>query len=169
MPDTLRRHPSEVEPLVLDNEADRGELRDRYYGLLQEQRVVLPGVQVLLAFLLTAPFAQRFAQLDGLGKGLFAGALMSAMFSVIGFVAPIVLHRFGDRTARTTRLQFSIAATRAGLVFLALALVLALAVVARYLFDPVITVLMVGGTLAAMVALGILVARTVDRDGSPLT
>jgi Family of unknown function (DUF6328) len=44
----------------LDDVADREELRQRYYGLLQELRVVLPGVQVLLAFLLTAPFAQRF-------------------------------------------------------------------------------------------------------------
>jgi hypothetical protein len=32
--------------------------------LLNELRVALPGVQVLFAFLLTIPFAQRFGQLD---------------------------------------------------------------------------------------------------------
>ena len=30
--------------------------------LLQELRIVLPGVQILFAFLLTVPFAQRFAE-----------------------------------------------------------------------------------------------------------
>ncbi len=48
----------------LDDEQDRDELRRRYYGLLQELRVLLPGVQILVAFLLTAPFASGFAQLD---------------------------------------------------------------------------------------------------------
>ncbi len=43
----------------LDDRADREELRERYYGLLQELRVILPGVQVLVAFLLTVPFASR--------------------------------------------------------------------------------------------------------------
>ena len=49
--------------------ADREELRTRYQMLLQELRVVLPGVQVLMAFLQTAPFAQRFGDLDDLGRG----------------------------------------------------------------------------------------------------
>jgi hypothetical protein len=58
----------DVEPERLDSERNRGELRDRYYGLLQELRVVLPGVQVLVAFLLTAPFATRFGQVDDAGR-----------------------------------------------------------------------------------------------------
>lgn len=52
----------------LDNERDRVELRSRYYGLLQELRVVLPGVQVFLAFLLTVPFTQRFDDVDDRGR-----------------------------------------------------------------------------------------------------
>jgi hypothetical protein len=40
---------------------DNGGRLDRELGeLLQELRVALPGVQVLFAFLLTIPFAQRF-------------------------------------------------------------------------------------------------------------
>ena len=53
---------SEVAPENLDDERDRAKLRDRYYGLLQELRVVLPSVQVLVAFLLTVPFGQRFGE-----------------------------------------------------------------------------------------------------------
>src|ERR671920_37509 len=45
---------------------NKGERLDReLMELLQGLRVVMPGVQVLLAFLLTAPFQQRFAQLPG--------------------------------------------------------------------------------------------------------
>ena len=44
----------------LDDELDRDELRQRYYGLLQEVRVLLPGVQILVAFLLTIPFDCAF-------------------------------------------------------------------------------------------------------------
>ena len=40
--------------------------------LLQELRVVLPGVQVLFAFLLTVPFTQRFAQLTTLQQNVFS-------------------------------------------------------------------------------------------------
>ncbi|MBA2714341.1 MAG: hypothetical protein H0U55_12410 [Rubrobacteraceae bacterium] len=40
--------------------------------LLNELRVILPGVQFLFAFLLTVPFSQRFAELDGLETGAFS-------------------------------------------------------------------------------------------------
>jgi hypothetical protein len=40
---------------------DRNECRARELAeLLQEWRVILPGVQVFLAFLLTVPFSARF-------------------------------------------------------------------------------------------------------------
>ncbi len=51
----------------LDDMADRDVLRNRYEVLLQELRASLPGVQILSAFLLTAPFSQRFDELDDLG------------------------------------------------------------------------------------------------------
>lgn len=35
---------SDVDTDQLDDEADREELRRRYYGLMQELRVILPGV-----------------------------------------------------------------------------------------------------------------------------
>lgn len=38
----------------------KDEDRERYIELLGELRTVIPGVQVLFAFLLTAPFSSRF-------------------------------------------------------------------------------------------------------------
>src|SRR5262249_28654429 len=61
--------------------------------LLNELRVVLPGAQVLLAFLLTAPFQARFARTTPFERGvLFAGVLLTA--PGVGFLlAPSLHHR----------------------------------------------------------------------------
>jgi hypothetical protein len=150
MPDDARRGAADADRL--DDEEDRAELRNRYYGLLQELRVVVTGVQVLLAFLLTVPFAQGFARLDDTQRAWFGGALVSAMLSVIAFVTPTAMHRYGKRTARGDRLTFSIVATRVGLLFLGLALLLSFGVVVDYLYSgaaAVILVAVVGVTLVA--------------------
>ena len=136
----------------LDDRRDRQELRNRYYGLLQELRVVVTGVQVLLAFLLTVPFAQGFARLDGTERAWFGGALVSAMLSVIAFVAPTAMHRYGKRTARGDRLAFSIVATRIGLLFLGLAVLLSFSVVVDYLYSGPAAAILVAVVSAALVA-----------------
>ena len=119
----------------LDDLADRDELRKRYEVLLQELRVSLPGVQVLSAFLLTAPFSQRFSELDQWGKRAYGVALISSMSSVICLVGPILLHRLGERTARAARLRWGIRLQVLGMAFLAVALVTAVWGVARFVFD----------------------------------
>src|SRR4029077_299561 len=90
----------------LGDHADRDELRSRYYGLLQELRVLLPGAQVLVAFMLTAPFAARFSELDDVGRSLFGVALVSGSLAIISFATPSALHRFGPRTERSERLRW---------------------------------------------------------------
>jgi hypothetical protein len=151
----------DLDPDRLDSERDRPELRDRYYGLLQELRVVLPGVQVLVAFLLTAPFGQRFAKVDDAGQVLYGVALTVGVLAVIAFVTPTMLHRFGDRTARSMRLELSIAVTRIGLVLFGLSMLCSLAVVVRFLFDPVYSTVLIAVTLVAMVAFWGIVPRLV--------
>ena len=69
---------------------------------------MLPGVQVLLAFLLTAPFAAKFDDLDDWGRRAYQVALTSSMLSVTFLLSPTFLHRFGERTARRDRLLWSI-------------------------------------------------------------
>jgi len=44
--------------------------------LLQELRIILPGVQVLFAFLLTVPFAGRFTELTAVQRYVFFGTLL---------------------------------------------------------------------------------------------
>ena len=120
----------------LDDITDREELRTRYYGLLQELRVIIPGVQVLLAFLLTAPFAQRFEDLDDRGRTLYAVALLTALAAVIALLAPTVMHRVGDRRARRARLLWSIRLMVVGLASVSVSLLSATWCVSRLVWGP---------------------------------
>jgi Family of unknown function (DUF6328) len=129
---------SEKEPGELHDVEDREELRNRYNLLLQEVRVSLPGVQILLAFLLTVPFSQRFGELDSWGRGAYAVALGSSMVSVVSLLTPTLLHRLGARTARADRLRWSIRMQVLGLLSLALALVAAMWGVARFVFSDAV-------------------------------
>jgi hypothetical protein len=61
--------------------------------LLNELRVALPGAQVLLAFLLTAPFQTRFAHTTGFQQAiLYVGVLLTAA-GVVLLMAPSLYHR----------------------------------------------------------------------------
>ncbi len=61
--------------------------------LLNELRVVLPGAQILLAFLLTVPFATRFGRVSrGDRIALFVG-LMATVAGTVLLLAPSVYHR----------------------------------------------------------------------------
>jgi hypothetical protein len=138
---------------MLDNRVDRAELRDRYYGLMQELRVLLPGAQVLVAFLLIAPFADRFGTLDLAGRVLYGTSLVSGLLAVVAFVAPAAHHRIGSRHARSERLRHGIVCSRCGLACLAFALLSALLLVARLVFGPAGTfasVLVVASSMAML-------------------
>lgn len=125
---------SERSASELDDRHDRDELRDRYYGILQELRVILPGVQVLVAFLLTAPFSQRFEDLDPVGRAAYLIALLAALLATICFISPTAQHRAGPRSARSVRVTWAVRMTRAGLVFTAVALAAATYCVTRFVF-----------------------------------
>ena len=151
----------------LDDESDRDELRSRYYGLLQELRVILPGVQVLLAFLLTVPFANRFGKLDTFGRTLFGIAMVSALCSVVSLLTPTVFHRVAERTRRKARLEWGIRFTLAGLGLLALALISGLWCVARFIFGSTTALLIVApatvGVLLVWIVLPLVAGRALPK------
>jgi hypothetical protein len=149
----------------LDDSRDRVELRQRYYGLLQELRVLLPGVQVLLAFLFTVPFASRFEELDEAGRIAFATSMVSAMVATVAFVTPIAFHRVASRRARSARLVWSIRMEGLGLAFMCVALLAGLHCVMRVVFDPWIAWVVTGAVLALVVLLWVVVPLSVDGSG----
>lgn len=117
--------------------------RARYEELLQELRVMLPGVEVLFAFLLTAVFAQRFQELDGSGRFLFAVALLASAVTVLLLLVPAALHRLSnvDRDSRVDiAARFQVFAS----VTLGISMCVALLVVMRFVFGTAIGLLAAG-------------------------
>jgi MFS family permease len=158
--------PSDEDTRALDDNRDRNELRARYYALLQELRVVLPGVQVLLAFLLTVPFASKFDQLDRWGRRGYETALTSSMLSVAFLLSPTFLHRFGERTARRDRLLWSIRLMVVGLVLLGVSLLAAMWSVARFVFGTATAWELVVPVGLTMLVLWVYLPLTLRRRGS---
>ena len=148
------------------SEESKGERLDRELGeLLQELRVILPGVQVLLAFLLTAPFQQRFAAIPGSMRNAFFAAIVCATLATAFLIAPSAHHRMRWRAGDKERLvrignQMAIVGT----VFLAAAIVLALYVVTDVLFPTNLAVLTALGALVVFAGLWYVVPMVGARE-----
>lgn len=127
---------------------DPGDLSE----MLQELRVLLPGVQVLTGFLVILPFSQGF----GFGRGLagersvYLASFLCSLLSLLLLTAPAALHRL-ERPLRD-RVRFEEYSNRMivlGLVALSLALILA---------THLVVTQTVGGSLpAAIVSAGVVV------------
>jgi hypothetical protein len=103
--------------------------------LLNELRVILPGVQVLFAFLLTVPFTQRFPQLNNLQTGVFFATLICTAITTALLIAPSSHHRMLWREGvREQRLQLGNVLTIAGLIFLVPAMVGVVFVISDLIF-----------------------------------
>ena len=118
--------------------------------LLQELRVALPGVQVLFAFLLTVPFAQRFGQVTEFQTHVYFATLLCSAVASAFFIAPTAYHRLNFRQ-RDKRHIVEVASrfTIMGLVALALAMVGAVVLVTDVIFQSD-TVWIAGVCVAAL-------------------
>jgi hypothetical protein len=117
---------------------NRNERRARELGeLLQELRVMLPGVQVLFAFLLTVPFSARFGDVTPLQQAVFFGILLCTALSAGLLLAPSAHHRIlWGQQAREHRLRVANRLAIAGMVLLVVAMVGVMLVIADVLFGP---------------------------------
>ena len=128
-----------------ENEKER--LDRELIELLNELRVALPGVQVLLAFLLAVPFAQRFARVTELQKDVYFAAVLFATVATALLIAPSTYHRIQWR--QRDKAQMLRSANRlsiAGTVFLALAITAVVFLITDVLFGGVATAVVTAGT-----------------------
>ena len=92
--------------------------------LLQELRIVIPGVQVLFAFLLTVPFSQGFTKLSTVQRDVFFATLLCTAAATALLIAPSAHHRLLWRQGvREQRLKMGNALMIFGLAFLVPAMV----------------------------------------------
>ena len=134
-------------------EESRDERLDReLIELLNELRVVLPGVQVLFAFLLAVPFSQRFEQLTAVQEDVFFAAFLCTAVATALLIAPSVYHRLRwRRRDKDQILRTSNRLAIAGTAFLAAAIVAVVYLVTDLIYGAVTSLVV---TLAAAAMFG---------------
>ena len=117
--------------------------------LLNELRIVLPGVQVLFAFLLGVPFTQRFGQTTDLQRDVYFLTFMCAAAATALLIAPSAYHRLNWRQAdKEHLLVVSNRLAIAGTVLLAISIAGTVFVVTDLLFDATKAALAAAATAA---------------------
>ncbi|MYN26354.1 DUF6328 family protein [Duganella levis] len=142
--------PEERNDDTQSDERDDGDFSD----MLSEMRILLPGAQMLSAFLIILPFNGGFAQIVHLEKLLFLATFLFALASLVLLSAPAIQHRL--LRPLKDRVRFKRIASRqivAGAFALAIALVLGTDLVISEVFGATIGLL-----VAALMGLLILVA-----------
>lgn len=92
--------------------------------LLEELRIIVPGVQLLGAFLLAVAFQSRFKEISSFEKGLYFLAFITASLATILFLAPAAQHRLLWRhPKKETFLKTASVLTFVGSISLAISLV----------------------------------------------
>jgi hypothetical protein len=128
-------------------ESEKQRLNRELIELLNELRVVLPGVQVLFAFLLAVPFQQRFAQVTDFQRDVYFGTLCGALVASALLIAPSAYHRLNFRGhEKEAIIRASNRLAIAGLAVLGLAMVGVIVLISDVLFGTAATV--VAGILA---------------------
>lgn len=130
-------------------EEDDGDFSD----MLSEMRILLPGAQMLTAFLIILPFNSGFGKIVHTEKLLFLATFVLALTSLVLLSAPAVQHRL--MRPLKDRARFKRVATRqivAGCFTLAVALVLGTDLVISEVFGTTVG-LATAGVMALLIAI----------------
>jgi hypothetical protein len=105
------------------DESDKERVDRELIELLNEVRVVLPGVQVLFAFLLAVPFQQAFRDATSFQRDVYFTTLSLSLLATALLIAPSAVHRLNFRKGDKRQIvMISNRLTIAGIGVLALAM-----------------------------------------------
>lgn len=136
-----------------DYEDDDKEGDGDFSDMLSEMRILLPGAQMLSAFLIILPFNQGFAKIVHMEKLLFLATFFFALTSLVLLSAPAIQHRM--MRPLKDRVRFKRIATRqivAGALALAIALVLGTDLVISEVFGASVG-LLVASVMALLIVI----------------
>jgi uncharacterized membrane protein len=133
--------------------------------LLNELRVVLPGVQVLFAFLLTLPFTAGWDSITGTDKNVYFAAVVLTALSTALLIAPSAHHRMRFRSkAKEQILKTANKLAISGMVLLVGAISCALYLITDVVYDSAPAAAIAGAFGAAVSALWFLAPLAYPRD-----
>jgi cobalamin synthase len=81
--------------VIYDREKES--LKDEMRNLVEEARMVIPGIQALFGFQTMAVFNNRFEQLPGNGKIAYLAALALLILAMALMMTPAAYHRLVER------------------------------------------------------------------------
>jgi hypothetical protein len=118
-----------------DEDGQEGKLDRELIELLNELRVVLPGVQALFAFLLVVPFNNRFSEVSERERVVYIVALMASALACALFITVPSFHRLRFRRHdKEQLLVIGNRATIAGTALLAISMSAAVFLINELLF-----------------------------------
>jgi hypothetical protein len=83
----------DADPMDGRDETEAERLDRNWNEILQELRVIQTGTQIIVGFLLTLAFQQRFTDLDGFQVDIYLALVIVAAAATIQGLAPVSLHR----------------------------------------------------------------------------
>jgi hypothetical protein len=136
-----------------DSSAERESLKDEMRNVIEEARMVIPGVQALFGFQTMAVFNNRFTELPGSGVACYLAGLGLMALAIALLMAPAAYHRIAER-GQVSRRMINLASRfiSIGLVPLMLGLALDIYVVCLAALDDARIAL--GAGIAALAVFG---------------
>ncbi len=117
-------------------ESEEERLDRNWSELVQEIRVVIPGIQFLFAFLLVVPFQQGWVDVTDFERRVYYATLLCTAASSVFLMAPTARHRFRFRELdKQWVVESSNRLAIAGLVLLALAMCGVLLLISHVVYD----------------------------------
>jgi hypothetical protein len=133
-------------------ESEEQRLDRNLVELLQGLRVVLPGIQVLFAFLLLLPFQLGFDDVTSFERAVYFATLLLTAASSVCLMAPTARHRLRFRRLdKKWIVESSHRLTIVGLAFLGTAMTGVILLISHYLYDELVAALVTTG-VAGVVA-----------------
>jgi archaellum biogenesis protein FlaJ (TadC family) len=136
--------------------------------LLNGLRVILPGVQVLLAFLLTVPFSSGFGDAKAMDRSMYFASVLLTVGATGALTMPAAYHRIRFRQGdKEKMLRLSNTFAIAGLALLMVAMVTVVFLITDVLYGAGAAIAV---SLAVLVVLGFswfavpVFRRVEDRD-----
>jgi hypothetical protein len=134
---------------MAEDDTERESLKDEMRNVIEEARMVIPGVQALFGFQTMAVFNNRFQDLPSSGVTAYLAGLALLALAIALLMAPAAYHRMAERGQVSRRMVIlSSRFISTGMVPLMLGLALDIYVVCLAALDDARA-----GTIAALAAL----------------
>jgi len=150
---------------------DKAQRLDReLMEMLNELRVMLPGVQALFAFLLIVPFNERFGEATTNERVAYYIAFAAAALSSVLFIAPSVYHRVQFRRHdKEQLLRVGNAEVVAGTIVLGIGIAASIYFVTGFLVDDVVALIasVVSFVLLSVLWWAVPLSRRLAGPGDP--